>query len=64
MRDPVEKELSDKRSIMDRPPLQSRPATTTKSRMYMAGLQQIESQRGDSRSREKDRSDSHNKTAY
>lgn len=29
---------------MERPPLQSRPSTSVKSRIYMAGLQQLESQ--------------------
>lgn len=33
---------------MERPPLQSRPSTSVKSRIYMAGLQQLESQREDS----------------
>ena len=41
IRDPSDKEHTEKKSVLDRPPLQSRPSTTTKSRMYMAGLQQI-----------------------
>lgn len=44
--------------------MQNRPSTSVKSRMYMAGLQQIESFRGDIESKKSSNQDVMNRTTF
>jgi hypothetical protein len=45
IRENSEKELTERRLMMNRPPMQhQRPATTEKNRMYIAGLKQAQGQ--------------------